>query len=219
MQRQNQIVSAVRTRVRAGFGGFCRKRLTPLFLLLLAATSLPALDFSREFSSRNAEFTIYAPGTFREIAFCRTEKIFTDHRKFGFFRVKLLPILVVQGARLEFAGDKPDGHWPESFQAGWLPDIKHSAVEWRDVDVTLQRENAPRLRAGRARPAADGTSLVCVLEDVTLEAGGAKWRTPQAELRNEDGRPCVAWTDRDGMRHWDLFSGEMTITPKTSDKK
>jgi len=197
-----------------------RQRLAWLVLpLLLAGAPLPALDFSREFSSQNAEFTIYAPGTFREIAVCRTEKIFTDHRKLGFFRVKLLPLLVAQGVRLEFAGEKPDGHWTESFQAGWLPDIKHSAVEWRDVEVSLQRENAPHLRAVRARPAAGGTPVVCTLEKVTLEAGGTKWQTPQAELRNEDGRPRVVWADGAVVRHWDLFSGETVVTPKPNGEK
>jgi len=186
-----------------------------VFGFLLAAARAPALEFPREFILENAEFAIYAPGTLKEIAVCRTEKIFTDHRKFLFFRVKLLPLLVVQGVRLEFAGENPDHNWTESFLGGWLPDIKRSAVEWRDVDITSQRKTAPRLHADQVWPATGGAAPVCTLENVTLEAGGAKWRMAKAELREEGGRPRVVWTDGGTVRHEDLFSGEMVETQKS----
>ena len=191
--------------------GFGRRRWPfPLaILLLLAGLPLPASELTGSFSSENSEFTIYAPGSVQEIAVCRTERIFTDHRKLGFFHVQLLPVLVVQGARLELAGDNPDGNWVESFQTDWLPEIPHSAVEWRDVRITSQKENAPRLHAARAQPAGRGSALICRLQNVTLEAGTAKWQTPQAEFRNEVGRPRAVWTDATGVHHWDLFSGKM----------
>ena len=185
----------------------------PTFLALALLSVGPQRSFGqaigRDFTSENAEFRIYVPGSFQEIAVCKVEKIFMDHRKLGFFHVQLLPQLVVQGVRLGLADVKPDGGWAEGFRPGWLPATKHDAVEWRDMSVTIQKENAPRLHADRAHPATGGSTTICTFENITLEAGGVTWRAARAELCNEAGRPRVVWHADGGERHWDLFSGEM----------
>ncbi len=185
----------------------------PVVLLALAGR-VSGEVLSLGFGWQNLEFRTYASDSMREIADCKVEKIFLDHRELGFFRVKLLPVLVVQGVCLEFAGTNPTNEWAETFQSDWLPKVKHSAVEWRDVDIGSQKAGAPRLHAGRAQPAA-GTPTVCVFKDVTVEANGVKWQMPRAELRNEDGRPRVVWKAGGGERCLDLFSGEIFNNSKS----
>ena len=182
--------------------------LIPVVLLALAGR-VSGEDLSFDFGWQNLEFRTYASNSIQEIADCKVEKIFLDHRELGFFRVRLLPVLVVQGVRLEFAGTNPTNEWAETFQSNWLPKVKRRGVEWRDVDISSQKAGAPRLHAGRAQPAA-GSPTVCVFKDVTVEANGVKWQMPRAELRNEDGCPRVVWKASGGERRLDLFSGEMT---------
>jgi hypothetical protein len=176
---------------------------------LMPAVQAPAGNLPLNLGWQNLEFRTYAPDSIREIADCKIEKIYLDHRRLGFFRVKLLPVLVVQGVRLELGGSNPTNDWPQGFQSDWLPDIKRSAVEWRDVVITVQKDNAPSLHADRAQPEPGGGATVCSFNSVTLEAGGAKWQVPQAVLQNENGRPFLVWQDGGGTRRMDLFSGEL----------
>ncbi len=199
--------------------GFSRESMRWLWLipvvLLVLAGRVSGEDLSLGFGWQNLEFRTYASDSMREIADCKVEKIFLDHRELGFFRVKLLPVLVVQGVCLEFAGTNPTNEWAETFQSDWLPKVKRSAVEWRDVDISSQKAGAPRLHAGRAQPAA-GSPTVCVFRDVTVEANGVKWQMPRAELRNEDGRPRVVWKASGGEQCMDLFSGEIFNNSKSN---
>jgi len=182
-----------------------------LAALLVAANRAPGGSFPTGLGLQNFEFRTFAPNSIREIADCKVEKIYLDHRKLGFFRVKLLPVLVVQGVRLEFADANPTNDWTESFQSDWLPDVKRDAVEWRDVSLAFKKgkEDASRLHANRAQPGAGGSPTICSFNDVTLEANGMKWQMAQAELRNEKGRPVLVWMADGGERHLDLISGEI----------
>jgi hypothetical protein len=190
-----------------------------LTVLLVGESRAPGEDFPIGFGWQKLEFATYAPNSVREIADYKVETIFLDHRKLGFFRVKLLPVLVVQGVRLEFADASPTNEWVQSFQTDWLPKVKRSAVEWRDVSIGSKKEGAPRLHADRAQVAAVGAPAVCTFKDVMLEANGVTWRISQAELRNEGGRPRVVWTTGDGERHLDLFSGEIFNDSKSNGEK
>lgn len=203
----------MRRRIQAGSVGRFGAGLA-LAILLTAASRAQGEEIPIGFAWRNLEFTTYAPNSIREIADCKIEKIFLDHRKMGFFRVKLLPVLVVQGVRLELAGADPTNTWAEGFQSDWLPDVKRSAVEWRDVSLAFKKEkaDASRLHANRAQPAAGGSPAICSFNDVTLEANGMKWRMAQADLRNENGRPVLVWQDGGGVRRMDLFTGELLST-------
>ena len=190
-----------------------------LAILLAGAGAAPGEDFPLGFGWQNLEFTTYAPNSIRQLADYKVETIFLDHRKLGFFRVKLLPVLVVQGVRLDFADANPTNEWVESFQPNWLPKVKRSAVEWRDVSIGSQKEGTPRLHAEEAQVAAVGMPVVCTFKEVTLVADGAEWRMPQAELRNEGGRQRVVWKTGDGEQHLDLFGGEIFNDSKFNGAK
>lgn len=204
-------------------GKMCAPRFRSLFALFaclllacfwLLASTARAEDFPGLLNWRNVEFTSYARGTAREIFTCKIQKVFADHRRLGFFRVRLLPVLVIQGVQLELAAGKADGEWAQAFRSTWLPDLKGGSTEWRDVSLTLKKADPPRLQAARAFPSSGGGTVVCEFKDVTLQAGGQKWRTPQARLLDENGRPCVVWKTNGGEHHLDLFSEEISITRK-----
>jgi hypothetical protein len=191
------------------------------YLALLALTlsffmSKPVLggDLQIGVNWQNVEFTTYVRGSDREIAACKVQKIFVDHRKLGFFRVRLLPVLVVQGVELEFADGASDNRWTRGFQPDWLPDVKHGDVEWRDVSVTFKKKNGSRLHAGEAFPQTGGGGTICRFKDVTLEAGGRTWRLLRVELRNESGRPLAVWQTDHGEQRLDLISGKIAETKK-----
>ena len=197
-------------KIQSGFTGAVGAGIVLAALLALASRATDG-NLLLDFKWRNLEFRTYAPNSIQEIADCKIERIFLDHRKLGFFRVKLLPVLVVQGVRLELASADPTNKWAEGFQSDWMPDVKRSAVEWRDVSLAFKKEkaDASRLHANRAQPAAGGSPAICSLKDVTLEANGMKWQMAQADLRNENGRPVLVWQDGGGTRRVDLFSGEI----------
>ena len=180
-----------------------------LAVLLVWAGRALGGDFPPGFNPENFEVRTYAPNSTREIADCKVEKIFLDHRSLGFFKVKLLPVLVVQGVRVEFSDTNPTNEWAKTFQSDWLPKVDRRGVEWRDVGVGSQKAGAPSLHAASAEPAAAGKPTVCVFKDVTLEASGQKWWVSQAELRSEEGRPRVVWKAGGGERRMDLFTGEI----------
>src|SRR5580658_1408726 len=77
-----------------------------------------------DYSLTGGEFAIYAHDSIQQIADCKVDRVFTDHRRFGFFHVQLLPLLVVQGVRLELADQTADGGWADSFKSDWLPNVK-----------------------------------------------------------------------------------------------
>jgi hypothetical protein len=198
----------MRRQIHAGFGGWRGAGMIAVMVFDLAGRVFGG-DFPPGFNPENFEVRTYASNSTREIADCKVEKIFLDHRSLGFFKVKLLPVLVVQGLRVDFGDAISSNEWVDTFQSNWLPKVERRAVQWHDVGIGSQAPGAPRLHAASAEPAKAGTPTVCTFKDVTLEAYGQKWRMPQAELRSEEGRPRVVWKSGGVERRMDLFSGEI----------
>ncbi len=186
----------------------------------VGSQSSPGASFSisPELNLESSEFRIYEPGSTREICSCQADKVFTDHRRFGFFHLQALPLLVAQGVHLNLADDVSGGDWAQSFQTEWIPLVKHQAMEWRNVTITVQKKKDLRLHVERLRPAASGGAVVCLLENVTVEAGGTTMRVARAELCNEDGRPRVVWRADGEAQHWDLLTGEIVSKNQTKVK-
>ncbi len=190
-----------------------------LAVLFMGAGWVMGGDFPIARAWQNLEFKTYAPNSIREIADCKVEKIFLDHRKIGFFRVKLLPVLVVQGVRLEFGEPAPTNEWAQSFQSDWLPKAGQGSVEWRDVSIGSRSQGSPRLHAGVAQLTTAGASAIGEFREVVLEANGVTARIKQAQLRNENGRPLVVWKSEGGEQRLDLFSGELVNNPASNGAK
>jgi len=169
---------------------------------------VPAAGLSGSLQASNVENVIYGNDFFKPVAILTVGKIFTDHRRLGFFRIKLLPVLVAEGVHLEFARANPQTNWLEGFRFDPAPAVSRSAVEWRDFSVSIAQEKSPRLQADRVHPTVNASSIVCRLEGVTVQAGLERLKVPKAELRAEGQSGQVVWTRADQVIHWDLFTGQ-----------
>jgi hypothetical protein len=154
------------------------------------------------------ESVIYGDDFFKPVAALKIGRIFTDHRRLGFFHIKLLPMLVAEGVHLEFAQATPQTNWLEGFRFDPAPSVSRSAVEWRDFSVSIAREKLPRLQADRVHPTVTASSIVCQLEGVTVQAGLERLKVPKAELRAEGQSGQVVWTRSNRVIQWDLFTGQ-----------
>jgi hypothetical protein len=169
---------------------------------------VPAAGLSGSLQASNVESVIYGDDFFKPVAALKIGRIFTDHRRLGFFHIKLLPMLVAEGVHLEFAQATPQTNWLEGFRFAPAPSVSRSAVEWRDFSVSIAREKLPRLQADRVHPTVTASSIVCQLEGVTVQAGLERLKVPKAELRAEGQSGQVVWTRSNRVIQWDLFTGQ-----------
>lgn len=169
---------------------------------------VPAAGLSGSLQASNLESVIYGDDFFKPVAALKIGRIFTDHRRLGFFHIKLLPVLVAEGVHLEFPQTSPQTNWLEGFRFDPAPSVSRSAVEWRDFSVSIAQEKLPRLQADRVHPTVNASSIVCQLEGVTVQAGLERLKVPKAELRAEGQSGQVVWTRSHQVVQWDLFTGQ-----------
>jgi len=183
-----------------------------LVLGLLAALSLPqttlAAGAPEAFNARRVQLDLFARDSIQVIAHCELDKVFLEHRKLGFFRVKLLPLLVAEGVRVEFTQANPQTNWVEGFRFNPAPKIHARAMEWRDFRLFFPGEPSPRLRADRVIPAAAGTSAVCRLEGVQLATGGEPVQLARADLNETADGGAISWRTDDASVRWNLLTGQ-----------
>ncbi len=171
---------------------------------------LPAAGLPGSLQTSNLETVIYGSDFFKPVADLKIERIFTDHRRLGFFHIKLLPVLVADGVHVEFTESRPQTNWLDGFRFDPAPGVARHAVEWRDFRVSFAAEPTPRLRANRVHPTINTDSVVCLLEGVTVEAGAQPLSLPKAELRAEAQSGLVVWTHASEVIQWNLFTGQFT---------
>ena len=142
------------------------------------------------------------------MAVCKIDSVYTEYRKIGFFRVKLLPRLVIEGVRVELSEAALQTNWVESLQFDPAPQVGRSAVEWRGFSLFFPQEHSPRLQAKHVFPATIAGATVYQLEDVTLQTGGTELHVPKAELRAEGSSGRVVWSHANRSLQWDLLTGQ-----------
>jgi len=170
----------------------------------------PAAGLPASLQASNVESVIYGDDFFKPVAALKIDSVFTDHRRLGFFHIKLLPVLVAQGVRLEFAQTGPPTNWLAGLQFDPAPGVRRGAVEWRDFTVFFPQEKLPRLRANQVYPPISAAATVYRLEGVTIRSGGEQFAVPRAELRAEGQSGLVVWTRPNEVIQWDLFTGQFT---------
>lgn len=185
------------------------------------AMSSVAPGQTANFHARNVEIRVFPDDSIQQIAVCRIDSVFTEYRKIGFFRVRLLPRLVAEGVQLEF--DRPDGgtNWLDGLQFDPAPGVGRSAVEWRGFSVRCAPETLPRLRAKRVTPLANAGATVYRLEGVTLRTEGGELAVPKAELRTDGESGQVSWTHSGQVIRWNLFTGQCrtnSVKPNANEK-
>jgi hypothetical protein len=166
-----------------------------------------AVELPHDLKVGGAELSIYPPGATQASAECKVDRVFLDHRKLGFFHVRVLPVLVAQGVNISLSEASVVGDWLQELQSNLAPDLNRQAVEWREVELTFQGTNAAHLHAKMMRLAEGGDFSSYHLEDATLEVNGATWRMPKADLQTKAGNQQVVWRTAAGdWMHWNLFT-------------
>jgi len=162
------------------------------------------------FTARTVQLDVFARDSIQLIARCEMDKVFLEHRKLGFFRVKLLPVLVAQGVRVEFTQANPQTNWVEGFRFNPAPTLHARAMEWRDFQLFFPGEKSPRLRADRVIPAAPGSASVCRLEGIQLATSGGPVQLGRGELNAMADGGAISWRTEAAHFRWDLLTGQCT---------
>jgi hypothetical protein len=156
--------------------------------------------------ARNVTLAIYSDDSSTLVAVLKVARVFNENRRLGFFRVKLLPVLVAQGVRLEFTQSMPNTNWPAGFCANPAPLAQRgTSLEWRDVTVRFPQDVGPRLQAGRLHPPTRTRTESCLLENVTLQTDSGVLNVPQARLLLKGLAGRVVWESQGAVQQWDLF--------------
>ena len=123
----------------------------------------------------------------------KIDRISTEYKRIGFFRVQLLPVLVVEGIHLELTPDQlPQTNWLDGFQCGMGCRRRTGARSNGGTSTSsFPREKIPCLHASRAHPMQPTPErfFLCQLEGVTLQAGAGPIHLARAEVRAEGSRP------------------------------
>ncbi len=171
-----------------------------------------AADDPRIVEGRNLRTAIYARGSTNRAVTLSVDRLFNEKRRAGFFRVRLLPLIVLQGVRIEIASAEAGTNLASAFQARLAPMRNpRGPVEWRGVSIYLGTEPNPRLEARRIVLAAGAEAGMCDLEELTLQTEDGRVALPRARMSLKDHPGRVFWGDSDAPEEWDLFT---TKSPK-----
>ena len=174
----------------------------------------------RSVEARNVTLGVYSDDFSTLVATLKVGRVFNENRRLGFFRVKLLPVLVAQGVRLEFTESAANTNWPAGFRANPVPLAQRgTSLQWRDVSVRFPQEPQPRLHAGQLRPPTRTDPESCLLEDVTLQTDSGALNVPRARLLLKGPTGRVVWESQGAIQQWDLFTRSLiSDNPETKRK-
>jgi len=177
--------------------------------VVFPARSSRAADLGQAFEARKVTVAIYADGFSDQAAVLKVDRIFTDRRRLGFFRVKLLPVLVAQGVHVELSQSTPNTNWLTSFRVKLTPLTRNRVLEWRDVTVRLPQDTQPRLRAGRLFLPENESEEFCRLEGVTFQTETGEVKVPRARLLLTAPSGRLIWEADGSTVEWNLFTGSL----------
>jgi len=160
--------------------------------------------------ARNVKVAVYAKGSLQPAATVQADRIFSDRRRMGFLKVRLLPLLVAQGVRLGIAPSAANTNWPASFRVKLAPFARAgSQVEWHDVSVCLLPGSEPRLQARQLLLPPSVETGFCILEGVTLHSDGRLICLARAKLLLQGHPGRVVWEEQGAAVQWDLFTASL----------
>jgi len=166
----------------------------------------------RSVEARNVTLGIYSDDSSTLVAVLKVGRVFNENRRLGFFRVKLLPVLIAQGVLLEFTQSTPNTNWPAGFRAnpGQMAQ-PGTSVEWRDVSVRLPQDSLPRLQAEKLHLPTRTEADSCLLENVTLQTDAGVLNVPRAMLLLKELAGRVVWESQGAIQQWDLFTRSLIL--------
>jgi hypothetical protein len=212
------VLTLGRKKFGRGWGSCAGRRAVGLCLAI--AAFLPRVGQAekiRGVDARHVTVGIYSGDSSTQVAVLKVGKVFIENRRLGFFRVKLLPMVVVQGVSLEFTESAPNTNWPTGFRANPVPLAPPgTSVEWRDVSVRFAQDAHPRLRAALLRPPTKSDAESCLLEDVTLQTDAGALNVSQATLLLKGLTGQVVWESQGAVQRWDLFTRSLISDKSTN---
>lgn len=78
-------------------------------------------------------------------------RAYIDHQKFGFFRLGLAPVPVVEGVTIQIRSAESLTNVLKTLGSYNLSPDKLRHIEFRNVEISLLKDKSPRLRADKAR--------------------------------------------------------------------
>ena len=183
-----------------------------LGICLAAGFSLQAraANLVSSFEARDVTMPVYFDLSDNPGAVWRVGHVFEDHRRLGFFRVRLLPVLVADNISLECLQTNASLDWVKIFHSLPAEVTQKNGTEWRDFKLAFAGETSPCLQASRVNVKNDGSVIICRLEGMTLRTDTGTVSVPLAELHAEAHAARVTWQSAGRNNQWDLASGHTT---------
>lgn len=163
--------------------------------------------------ARGVSVPLYVEGKSRPVAAIRIDRVYRDHRRLGFFRVRALPVLVAQGVRLEVREPAGATNLLEELTRALQALAGNRNFEARDVRLLIEGNEQPALEARRLCPATGSAVGAFVLERVRLVS-----KEHQIELARATARPVRPGVLRLVSPHapvldYNLSCGHLTLNP------
>jgi hypothetical protein len=175
--------------------------------LLLPPRPLTAADYG---GARGVMIPVYGAGQRGAIAVVRLGQVQRGHRKLGFFRVKLCPILVAEDVRVEIRqAEEREEIWAQlckSLRAvsGGLP------LELRNVTVRFPNETVPRVKAKCLRVEVADEHPVLAWDGVAITAAAGQVAVARARLPVGGRAGGLEWRSGGLSLEYDVFADRFT---------
>ena len=169
-----------------------------------------AANLVSSFEARDVTMPVYFDRSDNPGAVWRVGHVFEDHRRLGFFQVRLLPVLVADNISLECVQTNASLDWVKIFHSLPAEVTQKNGAEWRDFKLVFTGETPPCLQANRVNVKNDGSVIICRLEGMTLRTDTGTVSMPLAELHAGPHAAWVTWQSAGMNRRWDLEPGHCT---------
>jgi hypothetical protein len=120
-------------------------------------------------------------------------RVYMDHERWGFFKIGLIPVQVVEGVNLQIHSADSLTNAMDAINSANLSSAAQRHLEFRNIQISLLDEKEPRLRADTASIIQPG---VLQLSHVSVSNGGEAISIPRATL--QAGGPdcgCLRWNE------------------------
>lgn len=175
--------------------------------IFCVSLSLRGGDYS---GVRGVVIPVYDEARGSAVAVVRLGSVRREHRKLGFFRVKLCPVMAAEDVRLEIRQEQlSEKLWAQLCKhlraiGGGLP------VELRNVTLEFPNEPAPRLRAKCLRLDFAETQPVLAWQGVAIRAAASQLSIAQARLPVDGHSGRLEWQSGPQSLGYDIFTDRFT---------
>jgi hypothetical protein len=120
-------------------------------------------------------------------------RTYVDHEKWGFFKIGLIPVQVVEGVNLQIHSEDSLTNALDVINSVHLSSAAQRHLELRKLEISLLGKNEPRLRADTASIVRPG---VLQLSHVSVSNGGETISIPRATLQvSGPDCGCLSWNE------------------------